>query len=278
MFAGGLGRHFFRRTRLPRLASFSGSSTNAALPITSCLRTRRHANAFSSSKAAAASHKLRISYPDAAAERKPVAVFTAGAPGSGKTYCLHSMYDASTVETIDLDIAMTQHEQFDVEHPEALYASRVAYDWANAKVEERFQEVLRGEAGVERAPITCIDGTGTHVKRQIRRLRQAKEAGFWTVKLYVQVSLETALERNSRRERQVPREVLETYTLELDEAVKEVVASGFVDEYIEFNNDGDDGKDGRTRWGDAYDDIWAKSVERSRRVKFQRRGEMSDPS
>ena len=240
-------------------------------------RSRRFSNTAVHAAAAAASQKLRVSYPDAAAARKPVAVFTAGAPGSGKTYCLHSIYDASTVETIDLDIAMTQHERFDAEHPEALYAERVAYDWANTKVEERFQEVLSGETGVKRSPITCVDGTGTHVKRQIRRLRQAKEAGFWTVKLYVQVSLETALERNCRRERRVPRDVLETYCVELDAAVKEVVASGFVDEYIEFNNDSDDGKDGRTRWGDAYDEIWTKSVERSRRVKFQRRGEGEMP-
>ena len=111
--------------------------------------------------------------------------------------------------------------------------------------------------------------TGTHVKRQLRRMREAKAAGFWVVKLYVRVSLGTALARNTRRERSVPESVLSRYVDELEAAVAAVVSEpDLVDEFIRLDNDQDDGLLGFERWGDLYDHAWRDSVQRHRLIHF----------
>lgn len=107
---------------------------------------------------------------------------------------------------------------------------RIAYDYANEMVEARFQHVCASPClGL---PITCVDGTGTHVHRQIRRMNQAREAGFFVVKLYVKVSVDTALARNAKRQRRVPDDILRRYVAELDQAVQAVVDAGVVDELV----------------------------------------------
>ena len=51
---------------------------------------------------------------------------------------------------------------------------------------------------------------------------EAKREGFWIVQLFVRVSLRTCLERNARRERSVPEDVLRRYLEVLDGAVHAV--------------------------------------------------------
>ena len=82
-------------------------------------------------------------------------------------------------------------------------------------------------------------------------MREAKDAGFWIVQLYVQVSLETALERNRRRHRSVPEDVLREYVSRLDDAVQKTLqVPGMVDCAIMMNNDRDDMlSSGSERWG-----------------------------
>ena len=49
-----------------------------------------------------------------------------------------------------------------------------------------------------------------------------------------------------------------------------VVEAGVVDEFILYNNDEDDGKTSRARWGAAADDVWRASRERGERVRWCR--------
>ena len=202
-------------------------------------------------------------------------IFTAGAPGSGKTYCLHSIYGLDNVTMIDLDSEMKYHPNYvDRGNNSHLYEAKASYKWADEMVEKSFQKILRKPptARSGATTLTCLDGTGTHSKRQQRRMLDAKRAGFWVVNLFVKVDLETALERNAKRERRVPEDILKTYVEELDGAVKEVnEVPGLVDEFIVFDNNADDGVRGRERWGASYDDVWRSSVERSKIVKFERR-------
>ena len=125
--------------------------------------------------------------------KKPVMVFTAGAPGSGKTHCLNRIFGLENVDlTLDLDLVMPQHELYNKEHPHLVYEQKQAYDWANQQIEERFKDLLKDRRttqppGHDLPNLVCFDGTGTHVERQIRRMREAKEAGFWIVNLFVKV-------------------------------------------------------------------------------------------
>ena len=205
-------------------------------------------------------------------------VFTAGAPGSGKTYTLHRLYGLHNLEMLDLDRMMPQHPHYDASCPEALYARQDAYNWANERVETRFQEVCRQpwhDAGrdndSERARngrFICFDGTGTHAERQKRRMWDAKRAGFWVTHVFVQVSLETCLRRNRQRERRVPEDVLRDYISRLEGAVKEVSHEpGLVDEMIAMNNDREDEHSSEEdRWGEHLD--WVQATSRRHGALF----------
>ena len=48
-----------------------------------------------------------------------------------------------------------------------------------------------------------LDGTGTNAERQRRRMRAAREAGWFVKILYVDLPLETAVRRAAQRERPV---------------------------------------------------------------------------
>ena len=72
----------------------------------------------------------------------------AGAPGAGKTYTLHRLFGLENVEMLaavdmlDLDSAMKRHPEYSEERPAELYGKIDAYNWANERVERRFQKML----------------------------------------------------------------------------------------------------------------------------------------
>ena len=246
VLAAGAARAAGRRTALTR--------TNA-LSSRSLMRT-----AVAPSITTAANASISIAYSGT----RPVMVFTAGVPGSGKTYVLNRLYGLDSLEMLDLDAVMPEHPRFDPNHPELLYEQKAAYDWADERIEERFQQLCRtprySSTGLGR--MVCLDGTGTNVERQRRRMREAKAAGYWTTLLYVHVSLETCIRRNRQRERQVPEPVLRDYLSRLDAAVQAVREdeAGLVDEVVAIDNDRpDEFSDEESRWGRHLDMMRNKS-------------------
>ena len=115
-----------------------------------------------------------------------------GRPGRGQDPPSHRLFGLENVEMLDavdmldLDSAMKRHPEYSEERPAELYGKIDAYNWANERVERRFQKMLRQPRKEDgRGRFVCFDGTGTRVKRQIRRMREAREAGFDVVQLYV---------------------------------------------------------------------------------------------
>ncbi len=185
---------------------------------------------------------------------RPTAIFTSGAPGSGKTYSIDRLFGLDKVELLDLDVAMKDHPDFDFAEPKTLYERRDAYLWADSKIEEMFQERLGGGRGR-----ICMDGTGTNVERQIRRMKEARERGFWVVVVYVKVDESVCFERNERRKRKVPRDVIKSYLDRLDGAVEAVLSEDIVDEFISLDNSEDDNKTEEERWGTKRTVVQEKS-------------------
>jgi len=198
-------------------------------------------------------------------------VFTLGVPGSGKTFCLRRRYDFAKISLVDLDEEMKKHPRYDAEHPSILYKDPDAYRWANDRTQERYESLLRN-----RHPLIAVDGTGTHIDRQKLRIQQAKELMFKDIKVdnpnsnknihdnnittlndsyrtilfHVHVPLQIALERNAKRSRQVPADVMIEYDTKIREAVDAL--KDHVDEYILIDNCEEDQQHQREKWGNLW--------------------------
>ena len=147
---------------------------------------------------------------------KPIFCLTLGLPGSGKTYSLEKRFGLEELLLLDLDKEMVRHPQYDPTDAAKVYEDPDAYQWANDQVQARLDEIC---AMRPLPPLVALDGTGTHVDRQVARITQARQAGFHIVLLHVRISLAKALERNRRRARQVPEEAMKRYVTALGEAV-----------------------------------------------------------
>jgi hypothetical protein len=194
-------------------------------------------------------------------------VFTLGIPGSGKTFCLRRRYDFSKVALVDLDEEMKNHPSYNSSHPSQLYKDPEAYRWANDRTQERYEMLLhRGH------PLIAVDGTGTHIDRQKLRIQMAKEERYgnpsrtdgefskeedpntcWTYRtilFHVHVPLQIALERNAKRSRQVPLDVMLEYDTKIREAAE--LLKHDVDEYVLVDNCEEDEQHLREKWGNLW--------------------------
>ena len=191
-------------------------------------------------------------------------VFTLGIPGAGKSFCLRRRYDFSKIALVDLDEEMKKHPKYDATHPSLLYKDPEAYRWANDRTQERYEMLLR-----RRHPLIAVDGTGTHIDRQKVRIQMAKEGAnrdslnkphdesrvsnswsYRTILFHVHVPLQIALERNAKRSRQVPVDVMMEYDTKIREAVD--ILRDDVDEYILVDNCEEDQNHQREKWGNLW--------------------------
>ena len=164
-----------------------------------------------------------------------VAVFMIGLPGAGKSRVIAYRYTLdrmnreiknSTV-VLDLDKEIAKHPEYDANDPDRLHLAkgRSAYLWADARVEAQFNAGLR-DPNIKRL---VVDGTGTNVDRQIRRMTQAREAGFFVKAMYVRVPARTAIARAAMRKRGVTPSRIAEYQTKLAGAM--AVASEHADEF-----------------------------------------------
>lgn len=153
----------------------------------------------------------------------------AGMPGSGKTRIIESRFglmrtsypessEASTV-ILNLDHEIKAHPRYDPQRRASVYGVEGAYEWADERVEQRFIASVADES-IGRI---VLDGTGGNtdakVARRAQRMDAARASGMRVTLLYVRVSLATAMRRNARRERVVPKATLEVYERWLESAV-----------------------------------------------------------
>ena len=183
------------------------------------------------------SQRLR---PRRAPAREHMAGVMAGLPGSGKTRVIDGRYglSRSTTLLLDLDTEIIHHPKYDPDDPPAVYASAGAYRWADERVEEKFQ------AALPEAPISpARDGRHrAKVERRVRRMDDAKRAGWFAKLLHVDVSLETAL-RATRNATACREDVLAQYARLIADAVAFEAAPAT--EVEVFDNNADDGLVGR---------------------------------
>jgi len=147
-------------------------------------------------------------------------IFTAGSPGAGKGFILKRDYSETYV--VDCDRIKQSHPDYDPKNPGAVHA------WSSEQATREYFEMLAYDEDF------IFDGTGTDTDKLVNFINQAHLAGFETEILYVKVSLAVALERNAKRARTVPVNLLKEKFALIATAVD--ILSGYAMKVTTVNN------------------------------------------
>ena len=130
------------------------------------------------------------------------AFFLAGGPGSGKSYVAGKTLGGSGLKTVNSDDAfealLTKAGLSLKMPPEEESERDVARARAKSITKARQENYLEGRIGL------IIDGTGKDYEKLTRQSASLQELGYDTHMLFVNTSLDVALERNKKRARTVP--------------------------------------------------------------------------
>ena len=146
---------------------------------------------------------------------------TAGLPGSGKGWAISKLNIQGVIA--DPDKFKEAHPDYDPKNPAPLHA------WSNEQCEKLIEATL-----AEGKDDLIIDGTGVNAEKMVRRMEQAREAGYSIDILYVKVDLEVALKRNSERERTVPEHIVIEKSRDIETSMK--ITSQYADKVTIFEN------------------------------------------
>ena len=130
------------------------------------------------------------------------AVFLAGGPGSGKSYVVSKVISGMGLKVINSDEPFERYlvkAGLSLKMPDEEQTERdVERKRAKKVTSARKGHAIDGRLGI------IIDGTGKDYDKMIRQAAQLQELGYETSMVFVNTTLETALERNRKRARSVP--------------------------------------------------------------------------
>ena len=133
------------------------------------------------------------------------AIFLAGGPGSGKSYVVRRTTGGLGMKIVNSDDIYEKmlKDAGMTTTPEDIYTPKGQEIRGQAKrVTARMRgNFLEGRLGI------IIDGTGKDYDKMIRQAVHLQELGYETSMVFVNTTLETALERNRKRDRSVPPEI-----------------------------------------------------------------------
>ena len=135
------------------------------------------------------------------------AIFLSGGPGSGKSFVARKLLSGQGLKTINSDDIyeyLASKQDFDLGDPAAI-ASQQGQDLrdrAKALTDMKQKSHLGGRLGV------IIDGTGKDVEKVSKASASLKQLGYDTMMLFVNTSEDVSQERNSKRKRQIPSEMV----------------------------------------------------------------------
>lgn len=152
----------------------------------------------------------------------PKLILTAGLTGAGKTTVLKNL-NLTDMQIANSDMFIESHPEYDPKKPELLH------EWAKQENQKLIYRFMSNNEDF------IIDGTGTNVERYAKYISDAKELGYTVELIYVQVKLETAIERNAKRSRTVPVSVIYKKAAIIEKTVAAIGA--MCDEFRTINND-----------------------------------------
>ena len=144
------------------------------------------------------------------------AFFLAGGPGSGKSYVVRKTTGGTGLRIVNSDDLFEKYLKdagFDMDMS-TVKAEREKEerdkmrDRAKKLTRTRMGDVTTGKGGYLEGRIgLIIDGTGKDYEKIAKQATQLKQLGYDVHMIFVNTSLDTALERNAKRERTVPTDV-----------------------------------------------------------------------
>ena len=133
------------------------------------------------------------------------AVFLAGGPGSGKSYVVSKVVSGMGLKVINSDEPFERYlvkAGLSLKMPDEEQAERdIERKRAKKVTSAKKGHAIDGRLGI------IIDGTGKDYDKMIRQAAQLQELGYETSMVFVNTTLQTALERNRKRARSVPPEI-----------------------------------------------------------------------
>ena len=131
------------------------------------------------------------------------AVFLAGGPGSGKTFVVRQTTGGLGLKILNSDDIYERDLEkagLDAGKPEDIFSDegQAIRDRSKEKTKKRQDLWVDGRLGI------IIDGTGKDVGKISRQKSLLDQIGYDCYMIFVNTSLDVALERNKRRERSVP--------------------------------------------------------------------------
>jgi len=130
------------------------------------------------------------------------AFFLAGGPGSGKSFVTNNAFGGTGLKTINSDNAFERSLKkngLSLKMPENEAEARdIIRDRAKAMTGSQMDLSIRGRLGL------VIDGTGRDYDKIKEQKALLDQLGYDSYMIFVNTTLEVALERNSKRERSVP--------------------------------------------------------------------------
>ena len=134
------------------------------------------------------------------------AFFMAGGPGSGKSYVAGKTTAGLGLKVVNSDVVFEKYlkdARLSFEMPDAQAAKRnERRTAAKAVTDKRQDNYVEGRLGM------VIDGTGKDYSKISSQASQLKVIGYDVHMIFVNTSLDVALERNKKRARQVPEKIV----------------------------------------------------------------------
>jgi len=136
------------------------------------------------------------------------AFFLAGGPGSGKSFVARNVFTGTGLKFVNSDIFFEKSLRdagLSLTLPdEEQYFRDMLRTKAKAKTENQASLYVKGRLGL------VVDATGRDYNVIHNQASQLKQLGYDCYMIFVNTSLEVALERNAKRERTVPEYVTRT--------------------------------------------------------------------
>ena len=133
------------------------------------------------------------------------AFFLAGGPGSGKSFVVRATTGGTGLQIINSDDAFERYLKnagLSQKMPETEKEPRdVERKRAKRVTKARQEGYLEGRIGL------IIDGTGKDYEKIAKQSNDLRQLGYDTHMIFVNTSLDVALERNAKRDRSVPEDI-----------------------------------------------------------------------